>query len=298
MTQNAKAELMQCYRQITWHSADRHDYDWLKAVFGQYCADHSRILDPFSGSASLSLAATLHGHEVIAADRDPLARIFIEAIRANHRYFKALELCPTAIPDHDASQAVARIQQSGHFDRNPASVLALLHCVSHIARYSLPADAGDLENRYAAIRADAEEFFFQLEPYLLVINKNLCYQAAEIRVLGIRNLVDLCLFDPPGFRAEAADRAWQPVRAFLGLGRQPADPGESVSEEALTPQLQAGYDALKEGGHMLFPLPADHRAQQAVLLAALHRLGLDARSEELQGRPCLSLQKPAQANAA
>ena len=298
MTQDAKAGLMQCYRQIAWCPAAGLDDDWLKAVFRQYGAGNGRILDPFCGSTGLPLCAAIHGHEIIAVDSDPLARIFIEAIRANYRYFKALAVYPAAIPDHDARQAIVHIQQSGQFDHPPASVLALLHCGSHIGHCAFPADTGNLADRYAAIRADAEEFFFQLEPYQLVISKNLGYQAVAVGALAIRNQVDLCLFDPPGFRAEAPGRAWQTVRAFLGLAQPSADHGEGTGEEALLPLLAACHDALKAGGHMLFPLPADHHAQQETLLAALRRLGLDARGEELQGRPFLALQKPDQANAA
>ncbi len=289
MTDTTKTALLERYRRITFYPAANNDAGWIGAVLARFCPARGRVLDPFCGSASISLVAAIEGYEGLASDSNPLTEVFIQMFRGNERFFAELPIDLAALGDGDARATAECIYRSDEFEHDAASVHALLYCVSRACADGA-CERGSAMPTYRRAKADTARFIAELKPYSHALERRLSYRIADVSGIGIGQHADVCLFDPPYFGRGSFTRFCSPLLALLGR-RMPDDQAlladETFYQHALSGWLTSCFDALNDDGAIVFTTSPCALEQRRQLLAAAARLGLNLDQADHEGVPYL-----------
>ncbi|MDZ5456897.1 TRM11 family methyltransferase [Azohydromonas lata] len=281
MTDHTTAELLQRYSDITFYPAADDDCGWISAVLARFCPPGGRVLDPFCGSAVMSLVAALDGYEVFASDANPLTEVFVQMFKGRADYFKNIEITADALGRDDAQSIIGSICRSDMFGCDAASIHALLYCASRLLADGacIPAAAAHYQAMYRSVRARTASFVAGLEPHAHALERRLAYRTGDIARIDSGMGAHLCFFDPPYFNGCSFARSSAPLIALLGHRADPADDrallaDEAAYQRALTGWLKTCCDALDDAGVLVFAVSPGQREQRRQLLDAAHRLGL------------------------
>jgi hypothetical protein len=289
MSDTTTTALFERYRRITFYPAANNDAGWIGAVLARFCPARGRVLDPFCGSASMSLVAAIEGYEGLASDSNPLTEVFIQMFRGNERFFAELQIDLVALGDGDARSTAERICHSDEFERDAASVHALLYCVSG-ALTDDACERASAMRTYRRLKADTARFIAQLKPYAHALERSLSYRIGDVSGIGMGQHADVCLFDPPYFGRSSFKQFCSPLLALLGR-RMPDDEAlladETLYQHALSGWLTSCFDALNDDGAIVFTTSPGALEQRRQLRAAAARLGLNLEQADYDGMPYL-----------
>lgn len=289
MTDTTNTALLERYRQITFYPATNNDAGWIGAVLARFCPARGRVVDPFCGSAIVSLVAAIEGYEGLASDSNPLTEVFIQMFCGNERFFAELEIDLDALGDGDARATAERIYRSDEFERDAASVHALLYGVSGAPADSACERASAMQT-YRRVKVDTARFIAELKPYAHALERNLSYRIGDVAGIDMVRHADVCFFDPPYFGRSSFTQFCSPLLALLGR-RMPDDQAlladENLYQHALSGWLTACYDALNDDGAIVFTTSPGALEQRRQLLAAAARIGLNVDTADYNGMPYL-----------
>lgn len=287
MSDTTTIALFERYRQITFYPAANNNAGWIRTVLARFCPARGRVLDPFCGSASMSLVAAIEGYEGLASDSNPLTEVFIQMFRGNERFFAELPIDLGALGDGDARATAERIYRSDEFERDAASVHALLYCVSG-APAAVACGRASAMQTYRRVKADTARFIAQLKPHAYALVRCLSYRIGDVSGIGMGQHADVCLFDPPYFGRSSFTQFCAPLLALLGR-RMPDDEAlladETLYQHALSAWLTSCFDAVNDDGAIVFTTSPGALEQLRQLLAAAARLGLTLDQANYDGMP-------------
>lgn len=300
MTHYTKAELLQRYKQITFYPAADDGCGWVSAVLAKFCPAGGRVLDPFCGTAIMSLVAALDGYQGIVSDSNPLTEVFVQLFRNHASFFADIEIDLDALDDPDARAIVEQIYRSEDFDGDAASIHALLFCASRVLTDDGPREGGSLERHretYRRVKADAATFIAALKPHAEVLDRNLTYRIGDISGIDVGLRANVCLFDPPYFGRSSFAQFCSPLLALLGRRESVPDDQALLADETMYQQAMSGwlmkcYDALDADGAIVFTVSPGAREQRRQVLDAARGLGLTVAEATHDGKPYLYAPKP------
>lgn len=300
MTDYTKTELLQRYKQITFYPAADDGCGWVSAVLAKFCPAGGRVLDPFCGTAIMSLVAALDGYQGIASDSNPLTEGFVQLLRNDASFFAEIEIDFDALDDTDARAIVERIYRSEDFNGDAASIHALLFCASRVLADDGPRDGGSVERHretYRRVKADAATLIAALKPHAEALDRNLTYRMGDISGIDVGLRANVCLFDPPYFGKSSFAQFCSPLLALLGKRELVPDDQALLTDEtayrhALSGWMMKCYDALDADGAIVFTVSPGAREQRRQILDAAQRLGLTVAEAAHDGKPYLYVPKP------